>query len=845
MKNKLMVFALFVIMGLLVSNFAQAQSIDVSIPAMYDSTGALIMVPITISDATGFDVSSFSFSLKFDQAVLAAIDHSSSGTLTEGWLIFLSKKDGEITMAAASTDTLKGSGVLVNINLKVIGDTGARSALTFTQFIFNEGTPAAKTSDGSFSVPKVTHGPVCGAVTATSARFVIRTDFPTIGQMILSQDQVNWTNPVWSERIAIEEINDNFALIDVINLTPNTTYFYTALLAGQQTPVFIGKFKTFPAVGEAENIKFLFGSGQQALYDDPNSGIGNIFPDMAKEEANFFLHQGDWFYPDTTDSEQGDSLNFFSKHIDLIYESYKTRYDPLFPMAEMLKVTPVAYVWDDHDWVNNNCDGTYMDQGGANSIEIYQKAFPHYPLPSASNGIWQKFTCGDIDVFMVDNRAQRSPNLDALYWHPTLNRFVFVANFMDNHSILGEEQMNWLVDELKKSTATWKFISSGTPFNPAGRGLIELALLLQGTPFDPFTDPASGNPMSMAFLAEEFSDKWAGFPSDVYKLLSGIINNDIKNVIFLSGDTHTSGIDDGTNSVIPELMGGGLDRTNSQIVAISKEAFKIDIWNKGGHTYDNAIPPDLGNAYGKVSVFGADSVKLEVVSETGNTLAAHAVKAGFVPRSVAGNIVPGAIDFGVVRIGDQGGSAAIAISTSIDTLKIMDIVVTPVKGSGMIVPVEKTADLASGQSKVFLFGFLPMGNVGDTTQAAITFVCNDPAGHKTIYAQGINGLPVNVEQRDEATLPLVHQLYQNYPNPFNPKTNIKFSLPSQTHTELYIINLMGQRIRTLINTDLTAGYHEMAWDGTNDQGVDVTSGVYFIALKSGDVMKLRKITLIK
>jgi alkaline phosphatase D len=844
MKTKLLILSLIALIFQFVGISALAQTVEVTIPDMYDTTGAKIVVPIMVSDVTGLEINAYSFTLLVDQKVLKPSGFL-PGSLGPGWATFISDQTDKIIVASAGVDTLEGSGDLVSLIFDVVGKPGDRTTLAFESFMFNEGTPPANTQGGVFSIPKVTHGPVCGAVTSTSARFVVRTDFPTQVQMFLSQDSLNWTNTISSQINMTLEVNENFVLIDVKNLTPNTTYFYAAHLAGQQNPGFIGKFKTFPAVGEAAEIKFLFGSCQQALYDDPKSGFGNIFPLMAQEQPNFFLHQGDWIYPDTTDSEQGDSLNFFAKHIDLIYENYRDRYDPLFPMAEMLKVTPVDFVWDDHDWVNNNCDGTYMNEGGTNSIEIYQKAFPHYPLPSASNGIWHKFTCGNTDVFMVDNRVQRDPNLNALYWHPTLNRFVFVANYMDNHSILGDEQMNWLLDELKNSKATWKFISSGTPFNPAGRGLIELTLLLQGTAFDPFADPATGSPLSMAFLAEEFSDKWAGFPSDVYKLLSGIINNNIENVIFLSGDTHNSGIDDGTNSILPELMGGPLDRTNQQLSAISKEAFKINIWNKGGHTYDNAIPPDLGNAYGKVSVFGADSVKLDVVSETGKTLATHSVKAGFLPRPVAGIVVPGAIDFGVVKIGDQGGSAAIAISTSIDTLKIADIIVTPVTGSGQVIPVEKTGNLASGESKVFLFGFVPMGNVGDTTLAAITFVCNDPAGFKTIYAQGVNGLPVSVEQRDDSSLPLVHHLYQNYPNPFNPTTTIKFSVPERGHSELYIINLMGQRIRTLMNSELKAGYHEMVWDGKNDQGIDVTSGVYFIALKSGDVMKLRKITLIK
>ncbi|MFZ5516503.1 MAG: choice-of-anchor D domain-containing protein [Candidatus Zhuqueibacterota bacterium] len=96
-----------------------------------------------------------------------------------------------------------------------------------------------------------------------------------------------------------------------------------------------------------------------------------------------------------------------------------------------------------------------------------------------------------------------------------------------------------------------------------------------------------------------------------------------------------------------------------------------------------------------------------------------------------------------------------------------------------------------------------------------------------------------------SALPHVYQLEQNYPNPFNPKTTIRFSLPEANHVEIYVLNVLGQRVRTLIDADIRAGFHKTIWDGRNDLGQDVTSGVYFITMKCGDVKKLRKIMLVK
>jgi len=844
MKSKPRVFVLVVGIILLIGIAASGQTVDVTIPEMSGKAGDIVMVPIVVSDLTGLGIFSYSLTLTYDQEVLDATGVTVTGTLTEPWgSATVSDQPGKILIAAAGASTLTGSGVLLYINFDVMGTPGDSTSLAFTNFLFNEGTPGANTTDGIFFIPipdvKITHSPVSGAVTSNSVRFVVRTDTVANVKIIMSEDSNDWSNPIYTNTVTTEAGKDYFCLLDATGLTPNTTYFYSPVIWGLRKDDFIGKVKTFPEDGEAADFSFLFGSGQQAVYDDLNSGIGNIFPKMALEGALFFLHQGDWVYPDTTDSEQGDSLNYFAKHFDLIYESYKSRYDPTFPMAEMLKVTPVDYVYDDHDWVNDNCDRTYMDQGGANTIQVYQEAFPHYSLPDASNGIWHKFTCGNVEIFMVDNRAQRDPNLNALLWYE--DRYIFTANYLDNHTFLGDQQMNWLIDQLKASTASWKFISSGTPFNPAIRGWIETALLLQGSRYDPLYIPFLDEWWSMAKVTKEFIDKWAGFPSDIYKLLRGIIDNQIENVIFLSGDTHTSGIDDGTNSLIPELMGGPLDRTNYVFLDMSKKLFNIEIWNKGGHV----DTPDLANAYGKVSVFGADSVRLEAVSETGNILARHSVTPGYIPRRVAGIVVPGGMDFGSIKADSQSVSAAIAICTSIDNFEISDIQVTPLNGKSQIVPLETTATLVPGESKIFPFAFIPsQGNEFDSTQALVTFICNDPAGHKTIFAQGV-AWPTGVETRQNFSLPSTHQLDQNYPNPFNPKTTIKFSLPEPGYVQMYIVNVLGQRVRTLIDADMKTGYHKTVWNGINDNGLEVRSGIYFIVMKCGDITKLRKIMLVR
>ena len=73
-------------------------------------------------------------------------------------------------------------------------------------------------------------------------------------------------------------------------------------------------------------------------------------------------------------------------------------------------------------------------------------------------------------------------------------------------------------------------------------------------------------------------------------------------------------------------------------------------------------------------------------------------------------------------------------------------------------------------------------------------------------------------------------LQQNYPNPFNPETNIDFSIPAKGQVELAVYNILGQQIKTLLSGSRASGKYSVTWDGTNNQGVGASSGIYFVRL---------------
>jgi hypothetical protein len=126
----------------------------------------------------------------------------------------------------------------------------------------------------------------------------------------------------------------------------------------------------------------------------------------------------------------------------------------------------------------------------------------------------------------------------------------------------------------------------------------------------------------------------------------------------------------------------------------------------------------------------------------------------------------------------------------------------------------------------------------DTSIVTVAFVQNDVnkevlnSGKGTYIATGINN-PSN-------ELPGKYSLEQNYPNPFNPTTNIRFAIPKSGFTTLKVYDAMGREVATLYNTKLEAGKYESEFNAMN-----LSSGVYFYKLVSGDFSEVKKLTLIK
>lgn len=150
------------------------------------------------------------------------------------------------------------------------------------------------------------------------------------------------------------------------------------------------------------------------------------------------------------------------------------------------------------------------------------------------------------------------------------------------------------------------------------------------------------------------------------------------------------------------------------------------------------------------------------------------------------------------------------------------------------------------QQHVHDLAILEQINFTDDELRVVTAYCTHQYPLESIVRIDFLDYPTNVEDPEDAAdiLKAIH-LFQNYPNPFNPETRIKFELPVRGRVELRIYAVNGQLVRTLVEKDMPAGPHSVRWDGRDDGGRSVASGVYFYSLATPRVRESRKMILLR
>ncbi len=176
------------------------------------------------------------------------------------------------------------------------------------------------------------------------------------------------------------------------------------------------------------------------------------------------------------------------------------------------------------------------------------------------------------------------------------------------------------------------------------------------------------------------------------------------------------------------------------------------------------------------------------------------------------------------------GASGFEVTVKTDSLPLAGTLITVMKGDSIV------AQLRTGVDGIAM---IPIQyNFADTFTV---FAYKD--GYATAAKQLNPQLVLGTD--DDVTLPKQFALYQNYPNPFNPTTAIAFQVDRPTTVTLEIYNVLGEKVRTAMHDQVTAGHHQVEWDGSSDAGQPVSSGIYFAKLQMDDNSKIIKMCLMK
>lgn len=266
----------------------------------------------------------------------------------------------------------------------------------------------------------------------------------------------------------------------------------------------------------------------------------------------------------------------------------------------------------------------------------------------------------------------------------------------------------------------------------------------------------------------------------------------------------------------------------------------------GGGIYCNQSNPSLENViiYNNTTLYQGGGIhchksspSLKNVTVTNNTVIDTSWYRGGGGISVASNSSPSLLNtilwnnISEIHFDVQGDSSRITISYS-DVEGGRDQVETNDNG---------TVDWQDGNISVDPLFCDP--DSGDYNLAA-----NSPCRGRGKNRENIGALGVGcnfIPGPEYPDLPLSYELYQNFPNPFNQNTTLWYALPENTHVTITIYNIRGQLINTVVDRPVDEGYNSIIWNGNDDSGRPISTGIYIYQIIAGDFIQTRKMVLLK
>lgn len=344
------------------------------------------------------------------------------------------------------------------------------------------------------NIDKLVHGPMIGALTDSSVKVWVRTVTETPIRVKVSSSP-DMSDPTFSKAVMSKAAHDYTAVVDITNLQPDTRYYYSVII-GKLDPELSAfyheirnihqNFTTNPVPGSGSKFQVVFGGC--AGYTPHNE---RMWDTIRRFEPRAFLTLGDNVYIDDPESPDQQRLMY-----------YKRQSRPEF--QRLTGSTAVYSIWDDHDFGMDDSEGgpqPDLPYWKPMVLDIFKENWvnPDYGL-SDRPGIWFDFEIADVHFILMDGRYYRE---DAGRWSG--------GERIENASMLGSHQKEWLKETLINSDATFKVLVSPIPWKFYAKGEGERRL-----------------------------DGWYGYAEERDEIFSWINDYEIEGVVLISSDRHRS-----------------------------------------------------------------------------------------------------------------------------------------------------------------------------------------------------------------------------------------------------------------------------------------------------------------
>jgi alkaline phosphatase D len=613
------------------------------------------------------------------------------------------------------------------------------------------------------------------------------------GSYIMATDTA-LRNVVKTGSFSTDNTKDYTVKLDITGLNANTTYYYAFTALGKRS--MIGRTKTTPPLSSANLTDALkFAVVSCANYE---GGYFSAYGRIAdRNDLNAVLHLGDYIYEYAAGGYKNAAYNDPSRILQPTKEiitkaDYRTRYS-LYRLDKNLQRIhqqhPFITIWDDHESANDSYeDGAQNHQPATEgdwqtrknlSREVYYEWMP-IRGQAATTTLYRRISYGNLlDLIMLDTRLEGRQSPPANFDDPD--------NPTDPRRMVSKTQYNWLIDQLKTSSAMWKVLGNQIIFSDINVGFV------------------ASNPRDIAAirnLENGFIDNWEAYPIQRNAIIDSLKTLKINNTVLITGDSHSSWSFDVTKKAT------NYPSASSQYIP-------------------QPIPYNATTGEGYDAVSGNGSYATEFCTPSITSQNFEEILGEGLARSFTQIINNPIADLGNANYNPHlkyvslGGHGYFVLDVRADSIQADYFYMSSITTSTTTETWRRGVVTRNASNRI--------SNNNATAQAPRKAIQDIPAPNPVIVTTA-------TKEVSEAVIFIL------YPNPTAQTIHVNYGLSKSSPVSIYITDIQGKTVKTLTSAQQqTAGIYDI-----NDYYLgDLKAGIYFLTIKTVDNMVARKVVIQK